>query len=453
MKRVIMVLLCILLVAATLSACDGNVKPDQPAIALAIIVGRRACSNDFTDSMYSEIREWVGRAVYGGYISVIVGDGEPLLTRTFGRDSFPESANSTQYMNGLIEKRTNEVIGFIHDPSLRAIAPEADLLGAIVQAERSLYADEASGLEKRIIIMDSGLPTAGFLNLQKIEVREKSAENGDIETIVSDLKSVRGILPDLTGISSIKWVGLGNVAYPQRLPNTIGIQIEELWRAVLRESGAVLTEGDIRIKAAGGVPNMFSEDEGGFPSVTTIFFDSYQPEHVVELSQIPKSSLPAKGCEEPLEKPTGLTISSEQVPFMPDQAVYANEEAAFLILQKYAEWLKTYFAAYPGSNIYVVGFMANTRPDDNDRLNTSLSEQRAETVKGTLVDLGVSTERLVVMGIGINGGSHFRVDEFPNGVFDTVVAQQNRKVMLLPDISYDAALALAIKQELDSLRS
>jgi len=147
-----------------------------------------------------------------------------------------------------------------------------------------------------------------------------------------------------------------------------------------------------------------------------------------------------------------LTITSEQISFKPDQAVYMNESTARTVLQEYAEWLKTYFEAYPDSKVYVVGFIAKVSPGNENRLRTTLSEQRAEAVKETLLEFGVPTEKLIVIGLGENGGSHFRVDEFPNGVFDTAVAQQNRKVMLIPDLSEDAVKVLEIKQELDTLR-
>ena len=450
-KKITATILCAALLIPILSACDSTVEPKEPPIALAIVVGRRACSNDFTENMYAEIKEWVERAVYGGYVSIIVGDGEPFVLRAYGADEFPKNANNPQYMmNTLIPNRTKDILDYLKDTTtVRAVSDEIDLLGAIVQAERSLYADEASGLEKRIIVMDSGLPTAGFLNLQNMQITENSAENGDVEKIVSELSSVRGMLPDLKDIA-VKWVGLGNVAAPQRLPNTIGVQLEELWRAVLRQSGAVFNDNDIRIKATGGSPNVYSEDDSGFPFVSPIYFDSFHPEFAAEIPPIvePESE------DEPLEEPPSLTITSEQVSFKPDQAVYTNETSALTVLETYAEWLKRYFDMYPeDSKVYVVGFIAKTRLDDSNRLNTRLSEQRAETVKETLVGLGISADKLVVIGLGENGGSYFRVDEFSNGVFDTAIAQQNRKVMLIPDLSDDAAKVLEIQQELENLRN
>jgi len=140
------------------------------------------------------------------------------------------------------------------------------------------------------------------------------------------------------------------------------------------------------------------------------------------------------------------------VSFKPDQAVYINENFARAVLQEYAEWLKAYFNMYPNSKVFVVGFMAKVRLDDSNRLNTRLSEQRAETVAKTLLELGIPDEKLVIIGLGENGGSHFRIDEHPNGVFDTVIAQQNRKVMLIPDLSEDSIKVLEIKNELDALR-
>jgi hypothetical protein len=227
---------------------------------------------------------------------------------------------------------------------------------------------------------------------------------------------------------------LGNIAFPQRLPNTIAVQIEELWRAVLRESGAIFNDYDIRVIATGGVPNIYSEDEGGFPFVTPIFFDSFILEHTATV-------------------PPSLTITSEQVSFKPDQPNFVNETAARHVLSRYADWLRTYFENYPHSRVYLAGFMARVSQNNDNLLNTILSEQRAERVKEILVEFGIPETKLIVIGLGENGGSHFRVNEFPNGVFCTITAQQNRKVMLIPDISEDAARILAVKQELDAMRN
>lgn len=435
-KRIIMLLSSIASLLFMFSACSEP-EPNQPPIALSIIIGRRAASNEFTDDVYTEIEPWIRRAVYDGYISVIMSDGEPHVIKTYGRDIFPSNARSRQYMNNLINSRTREVINFLRDPLVRAVFNEADTLGSIVQAERSLNAVEARDLEKFIMIIDNGLPTTGFLNLQNIHLTENSAENGNIERIVAELTSIRGIIPDLTGVT-LKWAGLGNVANPQRLPSTIGVQLEELWRAVLHESGAIFDERDIRIRATSGNANIASEDEGGFPYVTTLFFDSFQPSHLVNLPPISRN----EG-----ETPS-LPITSEQVSFIPDEAVFINEAVSRRILQEYANWLSRYFGVFPNSNVYVVGFQARTSIENVNRFDTRLSEQRAETVRNTLIDLGVPQARLITVGLGTNGGSHFRVDEFPDGVFNTVVAQHNRRVLLINDMSEDAVKLREIMEEL-----
>jgi hypothetical protein len=250
------------------------------------------------------------------------------------------------------------------------------------------------------------------------------------------------------------WVGLGNVAHPQRLPSTSGVQLEDLWRAVLRKSGATFDDGSIRISATGGTPIIGTEDKDGFPLVTTIYFGD---DGIVLPPPPPppggNNTGKTEGSVEPPEPPPSLEILTDQVPFVPDQATFMSEAAARIALKKYADWLVKYFEAYPDSTVYVVGFHARVSLDGGNRLNTGLSERRAETVRTTLIELGVPEDRLITVGLGINGGDHFRVDEFPNGTFNTTNAQQNRKVMLIPDLSDDAPILREVMAELDALRN
>ena len=58
-----------------------------------------------------------------------------------------------------------------------------------------------------------------------------------------------------------------------------------------------------------------------------------------------------------------------------------------------------------------------------------LSLQRAETVKKTLTEFEVPADKLLTIGLGAKFPWH--VSEFPNGSFDTNVAQENRAVWLL----------------------
>jgi len=431
---------CLILATAFLSACSPP-QPEQAPVALSIVLCRTANANDFTDNMLSEITPWIKRAVYGGRISVIICDGEPHEIKTFGRDVFPTNAKSRQYMNNLIERRTKEVLSFMQDPSVRAITEEVDVLGAIVQAELSLNAADARGLERKLAVLGSGIPTTGFLSLQDFRLEENSAENGYIDAFVSALAARRGIIPPLNDVQ-ICWVGMGNVAHPQRLPSTIGIQLQELWRTILRESGAVFEDSDIRIMATGGKPNVYCEGEGGFPFVSTVFFDT----------PVVLPPPPTVVFDEHRDVPV-FEIRSDQVAFVPDQATFRNESNARAVLQEYANWLVKYFKVFPDSYIYIAGFHARITPEGGNRLNTGLSERRAEAVRSMLIEFNVPEQRLIAVGLGINGGSHFREDEYPNDVFCNSCAQNNRYVMLVPDLSEHAPILKEVMAELDALRN
>jgi outer membrane protein OmpA-like peptidoglycan-associated protein len=444
-KKIIPLLLCLVLATTLLSACSSP-QPDAPPIALSIVLHRHPGANDFTDDMLNEIMPWVRRAVYGGYISIIIGDGDPQVIKIFNLEDFPTNARSRQYMDNLITQRTTEVLNFLRDPNVRGIVDEVDVLGGIVQAERSLNAADARGLERKIIVLGgNGIPTTGFFSLQEFRLEENSAENGYIDTFVSSLTARRGIIPPLENVR-ISMISLGNVAHPQRLPSTIGVQLEELWRAILRESGATFEDKDIRITAIGGEPIVFNEDDGG-PFVSTVFFDT-----PIVLPPTPPIVIDEDGEAVPEYVPI-FNILSDQVAFVPDQAIFRNENNARVVLQEYANWLVDYFEAFPNSYVYVAGFHARLTQEGGNRLNTGLSERRAEAVRSVLIEFNPLLEgHLIAVGLGINGGTDFRVDEFQNGVFCNTQAQLNRKTMLIPAESEYAPLLREVIVELDALR-
>ena len=414
---------------AVFTSCAVQEKP----IGLAIVLGRHACANDFTDEAYKEIRELIKRAVYGGYISVIIGDGNPGVIQTYGTGIFPMNANNPKTMRDFTLERTEKVLEFLKNQDNRAIVDGNDTLGAIVQAERSLKVEEAKGLEKHIVVMDTGVSTAGYLNLQNILIRENSEENGDIVKIVEKLKEYKGILPSLEGIH-VKFIGFADVALPQQLPAPIEMQLLELWKAVLKVSGASFGDGDIKIKARGRVANVYSEDEGGFPFVSTIHFDPI----IIDGLDILK------------ERKT-ITLSSEEISFKPGSDAFYDENSARRILDEYARLLHAYFQAYPDAFVYVVGSTAKERLNDKAyMLETSLSEKRAKRVKEILAET-IPAHKMIEFGLGPNGGS-WRVDENSNGRFDTVLAQANRKTMILLNDSSTATEVLEVKNELDEMR-
>jgi len=295
-----------------------------------------------------------------------------------------------------------------------------DLLTALKEAARVLHDNENS--EKHIVIMDTGISTTGRVNFTKFNL-----DTLDISSFINSLSETEGILPDLTGIN-VSFIGLGDVAYPQSIPDTTLPMLKTLWKEVLVACG--VSENMIRfpISASGTVPNHYSEDSGGFPFVTVVNFNH------IEISI--RESTPAMVYTKGLEETTYIEIEEfnefedgelllPDVGFHPNTADIIDEDNARSILKPYAVAMTVHLEMNPNTNLYLLGTTATTV--QGGKGDVTLSQNRANRLRETLVSLGVPEDRLITIGVGANVPAHLREDEFRNGSFDTVLAQANRK--------------------------
>lgn len=139
-----------------------------------------------------------------------------------------------------------------------------------------------------------------------------------------------------------------------------------------------------------------------------------------------------------------IDISMDDINFKANLAEYANQEEAETILSGYIDAFNRYFERYPEGKVYLVGCIAKTATWSFTE--TELSEQRAETVRQSLIDLGISENKLVSIGIGIN--DPWRSDEWAMGWFDEETAKLNRRVWIIPD-QYESQVDLVY--EIDKL--
>lgn len=145
-----------------------------------------------------------------------------------------------------------------------------------------------------------------------------------------------------------------------------------------------------------------------------------------------------------------VEISMEIVRFKPNSAEYVDTDEATTLLAEYIESFDRYFERYPDSKIYLAGCIAKTA--SWSITETELSLERAETVRQSLIDLGVDGNRLVAIGIGIN--DPWRSDEWADGYFNENVAKLNRRVWIVPDQYTDLVnTVLEIDKEIDSLKA
>jgi outer membrane protein OmpA-like peptidoglycan-associated protein len=392
-------------------SCENSLDP-KSVNAIVVILGRHANSNAFGEVYFEEgIRKSIEDTVYGGYIGIIIGDGNPRVIERF--DFFKTEATTERSRNLQINKDANLVLDYLKDEKTRAEVPENDLLKAIQEAHRllSVFEDRASRdgkkiKNKQIIIMDTGIVTTGHMNFLRLGIdsfnfRESTSTLDDFTARIAENLYMDRLLPDLSGINVV-FIGLGDVANPQEeLSPSIMYGIQNLWTAIFKKSN--VTNMDFKNYPRGNRPNEHLVDNTGFPYVTPIKFEQFID-------------------------PTGpIVIYTDQVSFVANSANYLNQENAEIVLMRYTELLNSYLRR-PGAKVYVVGSMA--RANLQRDYSTVLSERRARTVKDTLVKFDLPEDRLEVFGLGEFYPD--RKDEWPNGVYTEAIARNNRKVVLIP---------------------
>lgn len=142
--------------------------------------------------------------------------------------------------------------------------------------------------------------------------------------------------------------------------------------------------------------------------------------------------------------------TDDVIRFKPNSYEFVDEAAANAVLEEFVDSFKTYFERYPDGKIYLVGGIAKTDSNRTTEIG-NLSQQRADTVRQSLIDLGIDEDRLIAIGIGIN--DPWRNDEWVDGYFNEEVAKTNRRVWVIPDQYEDqVVLVLDIKDAIDNLK-
>ena len=152
----------------------------------------------------------------------------------------------------------------------------------------------------------------------------------------------------------------------------------------------------------------------------------YEYAEVVELVLPEEEEVEEMNFEEP------LVISEELIQFIGDKAEYVDQEIANRVLVPIAD----YMVRHDDFNLLIIG---TTAGDGNSQTVIKLSEDRAETVKNTLIDLGVNANNLITLGMGSKDPWHI-----PNLPSSSPDYAKNRKVVLLDATSPDALHILGL---------
>lgn len=383
--KTIAILSALLLLAAALAGCGG--RAEETPSSLSIVIGNHACSRELNLSA-PIIKTAVSDAVErGGFVSVVQVDGAPELVSAdlYAIDERYQHADPDKLKTDAAIKAANLLSSI---STVQANDPEVDTLEALRIALRSFaYAPEEG--ERRILVIDSGLSTAGYLSFQN------GLLSASPEAMVQELKE-RGALPDFTGVE-VLWQQLGDVAEPQQALSPRQTQrLTDIWQAIVTAGGGSFT-------LCGGMPNAGALG-AGLPAVSPVPLAADAP-----------IAFTAENAD--FSAPQMLT--EEQVRFLGDSAEFADPDAARGVIRPIAEYLK----AHPAFRLLLIG---TTAGDGDTEYARALSEQRAEAVRQALIALGANPEQITARGLGSQDPWHI-----PGAGTDGPLAAQNRKVVLL----------------------
>ena len=270
-------------------------------------------------------------------------------------------------------------------PTLRAQTPEADTLGALTLAGRSVQGSRPG----TVVLVDSGLSTVAPLDF-----RQPGLLAAPVADTVAFLRDNRA-LPTLTG-ATVVLAGIGDVAAPQPALDTAQrAALIALWKGIAEASGAAC------------VAVVDEPRSGEAPS-------DAPPVSTVDLPPPPKIT-PGQASVLPDDGSVG---------FQPDTADFRDVAAARGVLTPFADFLKQ----SPGRKIALTGTSARAGTDQSQ---VELSTRRAEAVKGLLVDLGANAEQITTTGVGSRFPGYVN-DLGPGGKQLPGPASTNRKVIVDP---------------------
>lgn len=396
MKKTIALILTIVLalvLVGSLTGCSSNNEVATEKVAVCYVIANTANSKGLNlqsplvqDTIYSTILNY-------GYISVVNADGSPeiVLASSFDIDEKYKSASKDKLAMDARSKATNLINGM---QTVIADDPEIDYLEALRLAVRSLASLEGYD-SKQIIVLGTGLGTTGVLDFKNNLI---SAE----PDVIIELLNEKSEIPNFSDIT-VYWQQLGDVAAPQKtLTSAQKNKLQKIYGSLVETGGGTFVYNEI-------MANPVNESIE-YPSVTPVDLPDDTP---IAFEADEFDTEDDKAFEEP------QVLSESQVEFIGDQANYLYPDKAVKNIRPIAEYL----LKHDDVNILLIG---STAGDSTNASTLKLSQDRADAVKKTLIDLGVDADRITTIGMGASDPWHI-----PNAGYDGAAASANRKVVLL----------------------
>jgi len=422
-------LLVVMFCAFFLSGCGASPKP--VATDMVILVGNHSNSA----KIIPPIDEAVEKVYISfGNIAIIAVDGSPTIARggegniigfydtELNWKSYEECEKNEEYwkLHTLIPRKNYIITNVNH---ISADSPEVDLIASLFEAVKAINAIKSDNNRvKEIIIIDTGLSTTGALSfldkdLFALVEQDKKLNSEDVKQVILELDASAS-LPDLNGIA-VTWYGLGAVCSPQTELTSLEIyNLRVIWGEILK-AGNALKSPYLNADCEYGI---FIETlaEGQIDCdykvtpVTSVIEENANIDSDEKIEVIESS--------EPI-----VSFSNEKLPFIRNMAEYADNEFALSIIKPYAQKL----LASPNTNILIVGTVSDPNRNGGD---IELSQERAERVKCSFIEFGISESRITVCGIGSNKylSDLYNAKEWQGDEYIDSEAAENRAVYIMP---------------------
>lgn len=413
MTMLMLTLVCILTLSLGLTGCgstdsasSGTTQQDsKPALCFVVANTANAQGINFNSPLVQDtVTEC---ALNYGFVTAINADGESevLIGQDLDIDEKYKHASPEKLKSDAIY-RTNSVISYMQ--TFVADDSEIDFLESLRLACRTMSSLEGY-TSKTIIVLGTGLSTTGYMNFGNNLISADAAA-------VADLLEERQVIPDFSGISTIYWQGLGDVAAPQTdLSPAQRSSLQDIWIEVIRRGGGELVANDFISAPA--------DQETEYPSVSVVDLPAESPVRFeaqaleTEPDTIAEETA-ATGSSEPAVIQT-VKLEEDQVTFVGDEAVYLNPDEAVETIRPIAEFL----LQYDQVNILLAG---TTAGDEDSDFTFQLSKDRADAVRNTLIELGVNADRIKTLGLGCSNPWHVW-----GAGYEGTAASGNRAVVLM----------------------
>lgn len=402
MKKIItLTILCACAIMTVFTGCQAAESEKNDKNAVCYVIANTANSKGLNlnsplvyDTVYTTIRN-------EGYLAVINADSNSdiVYANSFELDDRYQFASKDKLDMEAAANTTNFISGM---QSVIADDPEIDYLASLQLAVRAISSLEGYD-SKSIIVVGTGLSTAGD-NLNFCN----NLLSAEPEVIINLLKE-KSEIPDFSDLI-VYWQQMGDVAFPQEdLNSAQKNKLQEIYAGIVEAGGGTFIYNDI-------VATPVNENIE-YPPVTPVDLPldtpiSFEPE-IFESSKI-----------NVLKEP--MILTEKMITFIGDKSEYLNPDNAVATLQPIADYLV--------NNDTTILLCGCTAGDTNSSYAITLSKNRAEAVKSTLVQLGVDESRIICIGLGSSDPWHIY------GVgYDGEAASSNRKVVVL-----DASSATAV---------